>query len=344
MSTYKVNEYTHKITTTETELTINVSNDIDEFELKLTNDSDIFQNHSIIKNISMLNQVLNDCFNNSFNVTITFNTSDPKYYVIKLEITTPYITDNMTLQLARIEHELTLQDAYKTLTTRCKQLEGLIETKVKKTKKEGMHKLKTIIESHTKTIGTLEQVITVQFEQIHHQSMALETLRSSIAKYILTQPLMIAININAKPFNGYRRASDEINIYSDISKIQINYSIYDGRYYLARDYRIQYFDTSLFAHMTNLETVIFKDCPFNDVNFLHVNGKLKNIMFANMPALKSIGHLASFPNLVHVQFVGNCVAQDLLELDKCIKLRCISVPKGTQLSNTNKPICKIVVS
>lgn len=88
------------------------------------------------------------------------------------------------------------------------------------------------------------------------------------------------------------------------------------------------FDVDRFKYFIALENITFKECPFENLDFITVTDKLKTIKLIDMHSLKYIKHLSKFSQLEIIIIEGVCNIVDFSSLVGCKNLKELHIPKN----------------
>ena len=281
---------------------------------KRIEEGNIFAGHAIIQNIDIFENIMKDGFNNKSNISIKFN--DIKE-IITIEIDIIYIKDSIAIKMTKTEQEF-----------------GRI---IKKTEEALKEKIKD-----------MEKIIADLNEENIRQKIEFE-------EYIVGQPIMI---IEQTYHNNGIRRQPHMYIFSNETKIRVYY--YEGKYYSSKpekmknlsmygDY-IQYneylnFSVKKFKYLMGLESIVFDNCPFKNLNFIDPNytKNLQTVTLINMTKLTTIEHLIKFENIKTIEISNSCNIKDLEKLMECKNLKLLVLPSGTNIDSLSNSTFEITL-
>lgn len=319
----------------------------EEYTIKFDNTNPIFDNHSIIKDINILEKVLNDYFEEKSNVKLKFDCSFSKtdedvFYSITILIDAVYIKDELTLKLKFVDKHITMTQFVEHIDYRFEQYMPEIKTIVcnmETTVDQKTEMLAKHIDEVTKQFAEENTVLKKSFEKVTNDLrdsvyglnlslMALtkqfECKTKEFTEYIDTTPIFYVCDKRANSIfsSSYLHHMTCIN-----SNMHLQYNgdwLLDGTV-------IRSFTTKRFKFIKFLENITFETCPFASLDFLAVTSKLKTVYIDNMKQLVSIKHLSQFPNLEAIKISKICNITDLSTLVKCKSLKLLILPKETNL-------------
>lgn len=330
MNTYTNEEFTYNLLLSENILKITITNNLNycEYSMEITNDSEIFQNHTIIKDVEILNKILCDAFEKKFDVTVRFNINDDKYE-IQLNIETTYVKDSITLSipLTKESEPPTPKQIIDDVDGKFRLLTEYTNTHLRdivKDQQKHEEEQKTLIQivnNHAQVFVTLQKQIT----ELRHEN---EQLKYSFTKYITAHPIM---TVEKKSKNIFKKDHFKIkNIMSDIPELTITY--HDHNYYVENEYKIVNFTRANFNYLTKLNHITFEGCPFTNLDFLNCASTLKTITIKNMTLLKQVKWLSKCSQIEKIIINEISNIEDILELKNCRTLKHVSPNIGNVFS------------
>jgi hypothetical protein len=322
MNTYTNEEFTYNLLLSDNILKITITNNLMycEYSMEITNDSEIFQNHTIIKDVEILHKILCDAFEKNFDVNVRFNINDDKYE-IRLNIETTYVKDEITLSipLTKEREPPTPKQIIDDVDGKFRLLTEYTNTHLRDIIKE-QHKQEEAQKELIQMVNNHAQIFIILQKQITELKHENEQLKYSFTKYITAHPIM---TVEKKSKNIFKKDHVKIkNIMSDIPELTITY--HDHNYYAQNEYKIVNFTRANFNYLTKLKHITFDGCPFTNLDFLNCASTLKTITIKNMPTLKQIKWLSSCVQIEKVILIASNNIEDIEELKKCRTLKYVS--------------------
>lgn len=284
-----------------------------EFSLAFDDKSPLFENHSIVKNIEMLQKVLRDAFEKAFDVTMSLFVDEVQYQ-IQLKINSTYVKDEITLNLPLTSKgvELTpdqmIDKKLSVLTDYVnKQLMDIITVQKYQ---ENAHK------NISFAVQTQEPLLMKLNEKLNALVKDHEQLKYTFMEYVDKHPIIIAEKFSKGLFGKPHKRLHYIM--SDVRTIKLTY---DNRaYYLNDKYRIVNFTYKDFQYFKQLETVTLINCRVHDLDFLNCAGTLKQIALIDMPEVRSINWLTTCSKLTKVIITDDKNITDIHKLSMCRRI------------------------
>lgn len=300
MNTYIIDSITYTFGIIDATLDIEINRDIfTKYKIIITDDNCIFKNHSIIKDIDILNRVLNDGFKGHFDTIISFSCDDLNNYIININVTSRYICDNIKLTIPPISNPINNNDIIKHIDDLRNNLTSKHDNDIKLLKDE-----------NDKRIASIQQCIT-------DMRSTLVIMEMMFQDYKLSHPI----------FYGHKGNKYHI---IDVNCTQLKIIYENSKYYLDDYYEIINLNWNDISLLENLTHATFINCGGN-LNFLRCFNSLTELMLVDIPDLGTISHLLSFPKLNKITIIGQHKITDIKDLHKCPGLRTLILPLGPHI-------------
>lgn len=167
MNTFTIGEIVYQFGINENTFVITVINRliVEEYSIQIENNSQIFVNHPIIKNIEILETILKDGFNNKPNVVLKFDSNDTVRlvnvvsYGIIIEVDAIYIKDSLTLKLSLIDKHITPKQVTEHIEYRFQQYIPEVKEVISEIKENLQKKLDNLDTRERRDISSITQLI-----------------------------------------------------------------------------------------------------------------------------------------------------------------------------------------